>query len=298
MQRLIPHIGLRTVKTGLAVALALFFAELRGSPAPAFAGLGAIAGTTRTLKDSLRSCWTQLLGILLGAGFGGVCAALFGPFRYAGAGLGVIGLILLCVRLRLHFAVPLASIVFVSVCLSPAAEAFAYGLNRLTDTAIGLFIALALNIILKPYNNLARIGGLIDGFLRMAAACVEERVLHGRYPELAPLTETLSSLSDEIDIFERQNIFRLPDHRGQTVYLRGCAQLAQAILQELYALCAMEERGLPSEENAAAIREQLGLAAPAGLAAAPRTAADAVENYHLAALLRAHRYLSELRAAE
>lgn len=30
MARLVPHIGLRTVKTGLAVALTLFFANLRG----------------------------------------------------------------------------------------------------------------------------------------------------------------------------------------------------------------------------------------------------------------------------
>ena len=40
MDRHVPPIGLRTVKTGLAVALALLFADLRGSPLPIFAAIG------------------------------------------------------------------------------------------------------------------------------------------------------------------------------------------------------------------------------------------------------------------
>ena len=77
MGHLLPHIGLRTVKTGLAVALALFFADLRSSPAAIFAAIGAIVAMNRTVGDAFQSCRTQFFGILLGAGFGAVFVNLF-----------------------------------------------------------------------------------------------------------------------------------------------------------------------------------------------------------------------------
>ena len=52
----------------------------------------------------------------------------------------------------------------------------------------------------------------------------------------------------------------------------------------------MDEMGRLSPENAAQL-SVLGLTAPDGAAAPPRTDADIVANYHLDNLLRAYRYL-------
>ena len=295
--RFLPHIGLRTVKTGLAVALALFFADLRGSPALIFAGIGAIVAMSRTVGDAFETCRTQFFGILLGAGFGAVFVNLFEGFRYVGTGLGLIALILLCVQLKLQFAVPLACIVFVSICLSPADEAFLYGVNRLLDTSIGLATALVVNVTIKPYNNRARIMNLLTHFQQSVPAYVEERVLHGRYPDLAPLHAQLDRIASELATFEKQRGPRQSGHAGQAVFLRGCEQLAHAVLQELSALCAMDERGRLSPENSGRLAV-LGLSAPEGMAAPPRSAADIVGNYHLDNLLRAYQYLAEFSSAE
>ena len=290
--RFLPHIGLRTVETGLAVALALFFADLRGSPALIFAGIGAIVAMSRTVGDAFETCRTQFFGILLGAGFGAVFVNLFEGFRYIGTGLGLILLILLCVQLRLQFAVPLACIVFVSICLSPANEAFEYGANRLLDTSIGLATALAVNVLIKPYNNRARITSLLTHFLQSVPAYVEERVLHGRYPDLAPLRAQLDRIASELAIFEKQRAFRAHSRAAQAAFLRGCEQLAHSVWQELSALCAMDERGRLSPENAERLAI-LGLSAPEGMAGSARSQADIVGNYHLDNLLRAYQYLTE-----
>ncbi len=288
----LPHIGLRTVKTALAVALALFFADLRGSPLPIFAAIGAIVAMARTVGDAFETCRTQFFGILLGAGFGAVFVNLFEGLRYIGTGLGLIVLILLCVQLKLQFAVPLACIVFVSICLSPADEAFLYGINRLLDTTIGLATALVVNVSIKPYNNRARIVNLLTHFRQSVPAYVEERVLHGRYPDLSPLRRQLDRISSELDTFEKQRVFRMSDHDDHAVFLRGCEQLAHAVWQELSALCAMDERGRLSPENAAQL-SVLGLSAPEGMSAPSQSAADIVGNYHLDNLLRAYQYLIE-----
>ena len=290
MARHLPHLGLRTVKTGLAVALALFFADLRGSPLPIFAAIGAIVAMSRTVGDAFETCRTQFFGILLGAGFGALFVNLFAGFRWIGVGLGLIALILLCNQLKLQFAVPLACIVFVSICLSPASEALGYGANRLLDTTIGLATALVVNVVIKPYNNRARIENLLLHFRQSVPAYVEERVLHCRYPDLEPLRIQLGRIASELAIFEKQKPFRQGGHADQVAYLRGCEQLAQSVWQELSALCTMDEIGRLSPENAAQL-SVLGLTAPDGAAAPPRTDADIVANYHLDNLLRAYQYL-------
>lgn len=297
MIRLLPHVGLRTFKTGLAVALALLFADLRGSPSLIFAAIGAISAMSRTVDDAFATCRTQFFGITLGAGVGCVFVSLLHNFRYFAIGLGLIGLILLCVRLKLQFAVPLAGIVFVSICLAPAEQAVVYSLNRLADTAIGLATALVINIAIKPYNNRAAITRLFTHFLQQVPACLEARVLHGRYPDLAPLSAQMQRISDEITVFEKQNVFRTPDHDSTAVYLRGCEQLASSIVQELSALCAMDERGRLSPENAAGLNH-LGLTVPSDLPAPSTREADVVGNYHLRNLLDAYRYLEEFICME
>lgn len=297
MARLVPHLGLRTVKTGLAVALALFFADLRGSTSLIFAAIGAISAMSRTVGDAFETCRTQLTGILLGAGFGALFVSVFADFRYVGIGLGLIALILLCVRLRLQFAVPLSCIVFVSVCLAPVGGAFQYGWNRLLDTAIGLATALVINVTVKPYNNSRRIVGLLRQFRQSVPDYVSERVLHGHYPDLSPLKAQLDRISAELAIFEKQRLFRQQDHDEQAVYLRGCEKLAQSIWQELSALCAMDERGHLSVENAGRLAD-LGLQVPDGICAMPQSTADVVGNYHLDNLLRAWQFLGEFSLSE
>lgn len=292
MTRRLPHIGLRTFKTGLATALALLFADLRHSPLPIFAAIGAIVAMNRTVGDAFESCRTQFFGIVLGAGFGALFVSLFVEFRYIGIGLGLIALIWLCVKLRLQFAVPLASIVFVSVCLSTADSAFLYGVNRLIDTSIGLATALVINIVLKPYNNRARITGLFTHFMQSIPAYVEKRVIYGQYPDLSPLTQQLHYISEELSVFEKQHMLHAHGHRAQSTYLRGCEQLAQTVLQELTSLCAMDEKGRLSPQNAEKL-SLLGLSVPDSLPILSATEADVVGNYHLRNLLQAYHYLSE-----
>lgn len=295
MNKLLPHVGLRTVKTAAAVAAALLFADLRGSPASIFAAIGAIVAMNRTLGDAVQSCLTQLAGIFFGAGFGWLFVTALPGTRYAGIAAGIVALILLCVRLQIHYAVPLACIVFVSICLSPADGAFLYGVNRLLDTSIGLGTALVINIAVKPYNNRRQIAQLFTHYLQTVPDYVALRVAKGDYPDLSSLQAQLGRIRDELTIYEKQNLFRHADHDRQAVYLRGCEQLADTMLQELTALCAMDESGRVGQDNA---RRLLSF----GITVAPcpdgqkLCQADVVADYHLSGLLDAYGYLHDFIA--
>ncbi len=292
MKIYLPRIGLRTVKTAIAVTLSLWFVSLRGSPAPIFAAIGAISAMSRTLGDAFRTCATEFLGLVLGAVFGTIFVNVFADFRYIGIGIGMVGLMLLCIQLKLQFAVALACMVFVAICLSPPQEAFMYSVNRLIDTTIGLATALMVNVLIKPYNNRARIDGLIKGFLELVPPYVEDFIVNGRYPDLKPLEKYLGNLGWEIGVFDTQHIFRQRDHDEQTAFLRGLEQLAQTVVKEFSILCSMDERSVLSEGNADCLCI-LGLEVPEELPQPIRTQADIVGNYHLANLIQAYQYLRE-----
>lgn len=296
------HIGLRTIKTGLAVAFALLLAGLRGSPAPIFAAIGSIVAMSRTWHDAVRACLTQLAGITCGVLIGWSFQYLTPGYAAWKVGVGIVLVILACNVLRLRFAVPLSCIVFVSVCLLDPSQNFVlYGINRLLDTSIGLVTALAVNLTVKPYNNRAQIADMIERTRRRFPAYLEERVLKRRYPDLTELHETIRTLDAELAIFTQQPV--LGPHRRaarraaqarEAAYLMGCAQLLTKMTEELTSLCTMDTCPAPSPEMAARLAA-LGLDVPETAAPDGSTQEDRiVQTYHLNNLLQANDFLTQL----
>ena len=297
------HLGLRTVKTGLAVALALFFVTLRGSPAPIFAGIGAIVAMSRTLKDAVRACLTQIAGIACGVGIACLFLAVFPDFKFFLVGVGIILVILCCNALKLDFAVPLSCIVFVSVCMmDPESDYLLYGVNRLLDTSVGLVTALAVNVGIKPYNNRARISNMLTHIQQLFPGYLDTRVLRRQYPDLGALHQKLRTLDSELSVFEKQPPPSLSHRRAQrearrddAAYLRGCQQLLSKMTDELSALCNMDSSPPPSPENCARLAA-LGLSIPENVYEAGKCeeADVTVLNFHLKNLLDAYGFLSDL----
>lgn len=196
------HIGLRTVKTGTAVMLALLLDSMRPSAMPIFAAIGAIVVMSRTLSDAITAASTQLAGITCGAIAGCLFSLLFPNNHYIAIGLGLILLIPICHPLRIGFAVPLTCIVFVSVCLyDPATGSpIAYGINRFLDTSIGLSTGFVINAVLKPYNNYPLILRLFRSYQEAYPAALRELLVDGHYPDLAPFERQCRRLYDEIRV--------------------------------------------------------------------------------------------------
>lgn len=287
------HIGLRTVKTGLAVAIALLIAGLRDAAMPILAAIGAISAMSRTLHDSWEVCVTQFVGILLGCTMAYAFVTLLPFYRDPAAiGLGLIAVIAICNTLRLDYAISLSCIIFVSICLS-GDDVLWYAVNRFVDTATGLAVAYAVNALIKPYNNRGAILRELDAFLEELLPLLRERVAAERYPNLEPLHRRLLRLDGELAIYEQQNVLLKKQRRGDSIFLRGCEQLAERILQEFDALCMMDVPGTLSPDNLQRLAAR-GVELPQP----GRVGTDVhslVMNYHLSNLLDAYTYLEEMR---
>ena len=63
------HIGLRTIKTTVAIVISMVIVDYLGTSASKliFAMLGAMAAVEPTFKESVDSCLAQIVGVLFGA---------------------------------------------------------------------------------------------------------------------------------------------------------------------------------------------------------------------------------------
>ena len=289
-------LGTRVVKTAIAVTLSVFLIRFFTTDdlSVFYAAFGALIAMDTTFSNSLRQGLTQLIGVLAGTVMGYLSVLLFPSMTPAWmAGLGVLLLIVLCNALKLSFSASLSCIIFLSACLTPTDDIVRDSLFRLRDSSLGIGIALAVNALIRPYNNKKRILALLGTLRAQIPGEIEQIVVREQFPDLQESIALLRRLDRELSLYHSQHFF----HRkhDDEALLRGCYQLAQRMLQEMEAICGMDCLGDLAMENAAVMQE-LGMELPeAGLPERKCTRHDTiVMNYHLDKLLSAYQYLGEL----
>lgn len=154
-----PRVGMRMVKTALAVGICFLLYILRGEHgAPVFSAIAAIICMQPYVENSVQVAFNRVVGTLLGAAFA-LLALYFIRFipedyhlwKYAVISFAVIPVLYITVLFKKTGASSLASIVFLSVCLSNSGDIpLMDAANRSVETIIGILVSLAVNIVHLP----------------------------------------------------------------------------------------------------------------------------------------------------
>lgn len=142
-------IGLRTIKTGIAISLAMLISSLLNIEYPFFAMIAALIAIQPTVSDSWRVGVNRMLGTFIGAIIG-LAFVVYVPVNFVFAGLGIILLIYIMNKLHWNEAINIAAVVFIAVFLNISQGHVNYALNRLLDTFIGIAIAVMINYLIYP----------------------------------------------------------------------------------------------------------------------------------------------------
>jgi len=142
-------IGLRTFKTGIAVALSLMMVQILHLESVIFVSIAALIGMQPTVSDSWKVGGNRILGTIVGTLFG-LLMALILPGHFLLAGVGVVVLILLMNQLKIPEGITISCVVFISIFMNTQNDILPYALSRLTDTFLGIGIALMVNYFILP----------------------------------------------------------------------------------------------------------------------------------------------------
>lgn len=167
MKITLPKIGLRTIKTAIAVflCLALFPNE------PFFACMTCIFCVQDTVSNSKKMAMNRGLGTMLGATVGLTFLILcrFFTFEidiypiskllvYITIALGIIVVICICNLIKKPGAINISCIAFLGVTTAHAfTDPIYYAVNRTIETLFGIFIGLLVNKFISPPKDHIRI---------------------------------------------------------------------------------------------------------------------------------------------
>jgi uncharacterized membrane protein YgaE (UPF0421/DUF939 family) len=147
-------IGARVFKTGLAVAVALWFGELVGLDSPVLAAVAAIF----TVQPSIYRSWMQVLDQLqsnvLGTAIAIAAYWLVGSTPIS-VGLVCILVILLCIRLKIEDTIGL-TLVTVVIIMEAQNQGWPTALDRVISLLIGIACAFAVNVAVAPPRHRSR----------------------------------------------------------------------------------------------------------------------------------------------
>ena len=280
-------IGMRTVKTALAVTVSLAIIEHYGaSPAKVlFATIGAISSVGPTFTASLLACLTQICGVAVGALLGLFLIALNVP-GIVGVGIGVVTIISSYQAFKLKLVPVLPCLVLVNVCLNPEVQALPYATGRLWDTAIGLAIGMLINTLIFPYDNSRKICQIMEGLDRDLIELLQDLFDGDEHrPQTETLEKKLDILEGQLVLFAEQRLLWRKRQKRELKRLFTCEDTARDLLVEVAALCSMDDLGRLNRENRQALRT-LGAQIPEKSLGTAVTEKDIVANYHVSRVLR------------
>ena len=289
------HIGLRTVKTAIAIIVAMLVVELYGATSDKliFAMLGAMSAVQPTFRESMESCFSQIIGVSMGALFSLALDALpIGPMT--SIGIGVIGIIAAYNALRLKISPSLPCFILVMICLSDTMEPISYALGRIWDTAIGLGVGMLINMLILPYNTSRQIRSTIESLdkdlLRMLEDLFDgDNIL----PDPERMVKRVNAIEAQLDLFSNQRLLlHLRRQRQELERYRMCERKAKALVAQMEVLCGMGRPGRLNSEN----RRRLEANGARILDIRPLDSVmerDVVTNYHVGQVLTLRRELLE-----
>lgn len=291
--RLKFRIGLRTLKTALAVVISMMIVDAYGATASKliFAMLGAMAVVQPTFKESVESCVSQIVGVFLG-GLAGVLLVALPVNPLVAVGIGMILVITVYNLLRIRFSPSLACFIVVLVCTTPDIEPMIYALGRIWDTAIGLGVGMLINTLIFPYDNSRRIRDTVESLDHELIMFLEDMFDgNSALPNAEEMAHQIDDMDQQLQIFANQKLLmRLKRQRKELESFRICEDKARQLVAHMEVLCRMELPGRLNGENrrrlcacGASIRDQRALDSV--------MEKDVVTNYHVEQILVLRREL-------
>lgn len=142
-------LGARILKTGIAIILALFLAQLIELPSPVFAGIAAIFALQPTIYRSYLTVIEQIQGNIIGAVIAVVFVLMFGNEFFI-IGLAAILLITLNLKFNLENTISLSLVTLIAIMVTPGDEFIEFALLRFSTVMIGVFAAFIVNLVFLP----------------------------------------------------------------------------------------------------------------------------------------------------
>ncbi|WP_227396962.1 FUSC family protein [Jeotgalibacillus aurantiacus] len=142
-------LGARVLKTGIAIVLALYLAELLSLPSPIFAGIAAAFVVQPTIYRSFVSILEHIQANVIGAAVAVIFVLLFGNHVVV-IGFAAVITITIILKLRIETTIGLALVTLIAIMEVQNEDFITFALLRFTAIMLGVLSSFLVNLIFIP----------------------------------------------------------------------------------------------------------------------------------------------------
>ena len=223
-------IGLRTIKTAIAVTICVILANIFDLEYPFFMGMTAIISMDKTMTNSLKMGRNRVFGTFLGA-----CIGILLSYVDRGnallCGVGVIILIQLCNYFKLQGAITIGGIVMIAIMVHTDKTPMYFGYYRTLHTLIGASVSFIVNMSIFPYSTIERLNDTFDD-LWIEIYNIIDSLKNYQLVAIDAFDDKLKVAEREINLY-RQEIILNKNKKAHIEELEKHYQLAEQILLQL-----------------------------------------------------------------
>lgn len=276
-------IGMRTIKTGLAVMLGVTVAELVGLRSPLFVAIGAISTMQTSVSESFVMGKNRILGTIMGAVVAVAIAEIL-PYSNIFLGLGIILLIQILNILGWRKSISLSAIVFSAVYLNKEMGMIEYATNRVIDTFIGIVMGVLVNYLVATPDSEKKFYAKVDAFVEVAKEYTYSLIVGKKTVNLENLRSMLSDIEKLQDLVRGDSNI-LYDNEGQKLDTAKTLRILEEIFNDLSSITAMDYMAIVSSKNLI-LAGQVFQITPIWYEKSIISEEDIIFNYHLQRLLK------------
>ncbi|WP_353892766.1 aromatic acid exporter family protein [Proteinivorax hydrogeniformans] len=206
-------VGMRIVKTAMAVTVSVVLADILGLNSPFFAAVAAAIAMQGNLVDSFSMGKYRILGTIMGAVFAYIGSS-FAHGNPVITGIGILIIIYVANRLDWNKSITISSVVFLSIMLDKNETAsIYYSLNRVLDTFVGIVVAVIINFTIRPQYSRDKVYDYSEDLVKKYTNIIEMLILNKEELPLEAITEELDELENEFPSIEKEE--KIPIHPGE-----------------------------------------------------------------------------------
>lgn len=194
-------LGARIFKTGIAIILALFLADLFHIPTPVFTGIAAIFAIKPSIYRSYLTIVEQAQANVIGAIIAISFVLLFGNDLFF-IGLGAVVTIAILLKLKLENTVSLTLVTLIVIMETPEDQFIQFALIRFAAIMLGILSAFIVNFIFIPpkyetklYYQISTVNEEILKWIRLSMYHASE------YPLLKKDISTIKERLEKVNTF-------------------------------------------------------------------------------------------------
>ncbi|CCQ94617.1 conserved membrane hypothetical protein [[Clostridium] ultunense Esp] len=277
-------IGMRTIKTALAVSFTILLSQLLNLRSPFFAGIAAIIAMQTSVSESFTMAKNRMYGTILG-GTVALLFSYFAPENVFSIGIGIIIIIYTCNLFGWKKSVQISTMVFLSIILNyEEGSRLNYALYRTLDTLIGLIIGTLINYFIVPPKVEDKIRDSIHNMYSEFKDIIESIIWGDESGSLENLRKYLADVEENYNILKKDiklNLCKTDDCYNYDWMFNTF----EAIYNHLSILFAIEKIPQLTEENKRALESLFSKEIPLP-SNEKLDELDLVYNYHLKKLLK------------